>query len=102
MERLFLPIAARAGLPTPFTQQWINGYRVDFYFPTLGLVVEADSLRYHRTPAQQTTDTRRDQAHAAAGMERLRFTHSQIRYEPRYVEAVLRRVAARRLAILNM
>lgn len=101
LERLFLPLAARAGLPTPLTQQWINGYRVDLYLPTLGLVVEADSLRYHRTPSRQTVDARRDQAHAAAGLERLRFTHFQIRYEPRYVEAVLRRVAEQRLAILD-
>lgn len=60
----------------------VNGYRVDFYFPTLGLVVETDSLRYHRTPAQQTRDARRDQAHAAAGLERLRFTPSRSATSP--------------------
>jgi very-short-patch-repair endonuclease len=102
LERRFLPIAARAGLPAPLTQEMVNGYRVDFHFPTLGLVVEADSLRYHRTAAKQTRDARRDQAHAAAGQERLRFTHFQIRYERRYVEAILRRVAKRRLGILDI
>ncbi len=34
-----------------------------------------DGLRYHRTPAQQAADRRRDQAHAAAGLTPLRFTH---------------------------
>lgn len=102
LERRFLPIAARAGLPVPLTQERVNGYRVDFYFPTLGLVVEADGLRYHRTAAQQRRDAQRDQAHAAAGIERLRFTHFQIRYEPGYVEAILRRVAKRRLGILEV
>ena len=102
LERRFLSIAARAGLPTPLTQKRVNGYRVDFYFPTLGLVVETDSLRYHRTPAQQTRDARRDQAHAAAGLERLRFTQFQVRYELRHVEATLRRVAKRRSGILEV
>jgi hypothetical protein len=53
LERRFLPIAAAAGLPPALTQQWVNGHRVDFFWPELGLVVETDGLRYHRTPAQQ-------------------------------------------------
>jgi very-short-patch-repair endonuclease len=44
---------------------------------------------------QQTKDRRRDQAHAAAGLTALRFTHAQIAFEPAHVEAVLRAVAAR-------
>ena len=36
------------------------------------LVVETDGLRYHRTPAQQSRDRRRDQAHTAAGLTPLR------------------------------
>ncbi len=67
LERLFLPLADRAGLPTPLTRQWVNGFRVDFHWPKLGLVVETDGLRYHRTPAEQAADRRRDQAHTAAG-----------------------------------
>jgi very-short-patch-repair endonuclease len=94
LERRFLPIARRAGLPQPLTQQQVSGYRVDFYFPELGLVVEADSLRYHRTAARQTADARRDHAHIAAGLIPLRFTHTQISYEARETEETLRRVAA--------
>jgi hypothetical protein len=56
LERRFLPIAKRAGLPLPLTQEHVNGHRVDFYWPDLGLVVEADSLRYHRTAARQAAD----------------------------------------------
>jgi very-short-patch-repair endonuclease len=95
LERWFLPIARRAGLPPPLTQQWLHGYRVDFYWPELGLVVETDGLRYHRTPAQQGRDRRRDQAHTAAGLTVLRFTHQQIRYERVSVESTLHAVAAR-------
>jgi very-short-patch-repair endonuclease len=94
LERRFLPIVRRADLPPPRTQEYLNGYRVDFYFPELSLVVEADSLRYHRTAARQTADARRDQAHIAAGLVPLRFTHTQITYEAREVERTLRRVAS--------
>jgi hypothetical protein len=37
----------------------------------------------------------RDQAHTAAGLTQLRFTHYQVKHEPRYVKAILRRTAAR-------
>lgn len=95
LERRFLPIARRAGLPTPQTGQQVNGFKVDFYWPDLGLVVETDGLRYHRTPAQQTRDRLRDQAHSTAGLATLRFTHAQVRYEPQYVRSTLIAVAKR-------
>lgn len=89
LERIFLPLAARAGLALPMTKQWVNGYEVDFYWPKLGLVVETDGLRYHRTPAEQARDRLRDQAHTAAGLINLRFTHEQVRYQPEHVRATL-------------
>ena len=85
LERYYLPCSDRAGLPTPLTQQYVNGFRVDFFYPGLGLVVETDGLRYHRTPAQQAKDLVRAQRHHASGLTPLRFTHEQIRYEPAYV-----------------
>jgi very-short-patch-repair endonuclease len=95
LERRFLPIARRAGLSVPETRRFKNSARVDFFWPELGLVVETDGLRYHRTPAQQTKDRLRDQRHMVAGLVPLRFTHEQIRYAPNYVEDTLRAVAAR-------
>ena len=73
----------------------VNGFRADFFWPELGLVVETDGLRYHRTPAQQARDRRRDQVHTAAGLTTLRFTHAQIRFEAAEVREVLLQVAAR-------
>jgi hypothetical protein len=93
LERRFLPIAKRAGLGTPLTQEWVNGFRVDFHWPNLRLVVETDGLRYHRTPSQQTKDRVRDQTHIAAGLTPLRFTHWQVRYDPGRVERTLRAAA---------
>ena len=87
-------IAASAGLPTPLSKQRVNGFEVDFFWRDLGLVVETDGLRYHRTPSAQKRDARRDRAHVLAGMTPLRFTHYEIRYEPRRVRSELRRAAA--------
>ena len=95
LERRFLPIARRVGLPKPQTQGWVNGFKVDFYWPELGLVVETDGLRYHRTPAAQARDRVRDQTHTAAGLTPLRFTRAQVWFEPAYVQAVLQMVARR-------
>lgn len=97
LERRFLPLAKQAGLPAPQTQVWLDGHRVDFFWPDLGLVVEADSLRYHRTPFKQARDKRRDNAHAGSGLTTLRFSDGQIRHEPDYVRKMLVRTA-RRLA----
>lgn len=95
LEVLFRPIAATAGLPLPLSKQVVSGFEVDFLWPDLGLVVETDGLRYHRTPSAQARDRIRDQAHTAAGLTTLRFTHRQVRYQPNYVREILTRTASR-------
>jgi very-short-patch-repair endonuclease len=97
-ELRFLPIAREVGLPVPLTQRWVNGFKVDFYWPDVALIVETDGLRYHRTPAEQARDRLRDQTHTAAGLTCLRFTRAQVRFEPGHVGAVLSAVAERRRA----
>lgn len=93
LERRFLPLVPKAGLPLPLTFQIVNGFEVDFHWPDLRFVVETDGLRYHRTPAEQARDRLRDQTHTAAGFTHLRFTHEQVRYEPDRVLSVLRATA---------
>ncbi len=95
LERRFMPIAQRAGLPRPLTRQYVNGWRVDFYWPDLGLVVETDGLRYHRTPLQQERNHLRDQAHVAAGLTSLRFTRAQVMLQPSYVQERLATIGRR-------
>ena len=95
LERRFLALVRRAGLPDPLTQQHVSGFKVDFFWPELKLVVETDGLRYHRTPAEQARDRLRDQAHTAAGLTPLRFPHGQVRYEPEGVVATLTAIVAR-------
>jgi very-short-patch-repair endonuclease len=96
LERRFLPIARKAGLPAPQTGRIVNGFKVDFYWPELGLVVETDGLRYHRTAAQQTKDRIRDSIHVGAGLVPLRFTHAQVKYEADFVLTTLKKVRANR------
>jgi hypothetical protein len=103
LELLFRPIATSAGLPTPLTKQIVNEFEADFFWPDLGLVVETDGWRYHRTPSAQTRDALRFQRHTAAGLTPLRFSHWQVKHEPRHVrqilEATVVNLSARRLGL---
>jgi hypothetical protein len=94
LERLFRPLAASAGLPTPLTKHMVNEFEVDFFWPDLGLVVETDGWRYHRTPSTQTRDALRFQVHVASGLTPLRFSHYQVKYEPRHVREILTKTVA--------
>ena len=88
LERRFLRIVRRAGLPLPETQVQLAG-RTDFHWPKLGLVVETDGFRYHRTPARQARDNRRMQTHLAAGRTAVRFSHHEIRHESKRLASLL-------------
>lgn len=94
LEIYFRRIVRAAKLPIPLSKQRVNRFEVDFFWPDLGLVVETDGLRYHRTPSAQLRDARRDRAHVMAGMTPLRFTHYEVRYEPARVRAALARTVA--------
>lgn len=94
LEILFRKIADAARLAPPLTKQLVNDFEVDFFFPELGLVVETDGLRYHRTPATQARDARRDRTHTLAGMTPLRFTHYEVKYEATKVTQALQRASA--------
>lgn len=95
LEQAMRECSDAAGLPTPETKARVNGYEVDFFWPQLGIVVEADGLRYHRTPLQQRRGLERDQAHTASGLRPLRFSHWQIAFETTYVRRILRKTAGR-------
>lgn len=89
LEQRFLRVIRPLALPVPETRRRVNSFRTDFVWPSLGLVVEADSLRYHRTVAQQQRDHLRDQRHLASGRVPLRFTHHQITYSAPYVRRTI-------------
>lgn len=95
LEQLMRPLARAVGLPIPETKTWVNGFEVDFFWPELGIVIEADGLKYHRTASQQKRGLERDQTHLAAGMWPLRFSRWQIKHDPSHVQRVLRSTVAR-------
>jgi very-short-patch-repair endonuclease len=95
LEQQMRRLARGTGLPAPETKAMVNGYEVDFHWPELGIVVEADGLRYHRTPSQQRRGLERDQTHLASGMWPLRFSHWQIRYDAAHVRNILYSAVAR-------
>lgn len=95
LERLFRPLATAAGLAVPLTKTMVNEFEVDFFWPELGLVVETDGWRYHRTPSAQTRDALRFQTHTAAGLTPLRFSHYQVKYEPDHVRRILEKTRQR-------
>jgi very-short-patch-repair endonuclease len=85
LEKEFLRLMRSAALPLPRTQIVKGTARVDFIWPELGLVIEVDGLRYHRTAIQQSADAKRDHAHQLAGRTPMRFSHAQVFFEPAYV-----------------
>jgi very-short-patch-repair endonuclease len=95
LELLFRPLAASAGIPVELTKVILNDFEVDFFWPSLGLVVETDGWRYHRTPSAQTRDALRFQLHTASGLTPIRFSHWQVKHEPRHVKRILRKTASR-------
>jgi very-short-patch-repair endonuclease len=95
LEQAARRLARAVGLPSPETKAWVNGYEVDLFWPDLGIVMEVDGLRYHRTASQQTRGLERDQAHLAAGMWPLRFSHWQIKRAQGHVRETLRSAVER-------
>ncbi len=87
MERLFLSMCERAGLPRPEVNVTLNvgGRRLkpDFLWRDAGLIVEADSRRYHDTDTAFQSDRRREQRLQLAGWRVTRCTWEQIEREPR-------------------
>jgi very-short-patch-repair endonuclease len=89
LERAFLRLVAKAGLPLPDTQTRFGKSRVDFHWPDIGLVVETDGGSFHANAIQQTKDRKRDQAHIRAGRTALRITHWQVFKERAETTALL-------------
>jgi very-short-patch-repair endonuclease len=90
LERLVYELCDAHGLPRPRVNTVIEGRVCDFFWPDRGLVVEADSYRWHRSPSALNEDRERDVALTLAGYTVLRFTYEQVTRRPRYVIRALR------------
>ena len=88
-ERRMLRICRRYGVPDPETQYEIRAegstYRADFCWPSLRLIVECDSWRWHGGKLKTEDDTARDQDLIIAGWIVVHFTRNQIALAPEVV-----------------
>jgi very-short-patch-repair endonuclease len=82
VERDFVELVLKAGLPKPQTNVRVAGWEVDAYWPQWKLVVELDTFYSHGDHVSFEEDRRRDAALTRAGKTVLRFTDVQIRDEP--------------------
>jgi len=95
LERRFLALCRRAGLPEPEPNIQIGPHRVDFLWRRLCLVVEVDDWSSHRGRQAFEDDRARDAYLAERGLVAIRFTDRQIRHEPTSVTASLKTTLAR-------
>jgi very-short-patch-repair endonuclease len=89
LERDFLRICRRSGLPAPEVNVKVGRWTVDFLWRNDRLVVETDSYRYHRGRIAFQDDHAREFDLRRAGFEVRRFDERQINKEPERVAADL-------------
>jgi very-short-patch-repair endonuclease len=89
LERDFLRLCRRRGLPRPRVNVKIGRWTVDFLWPAHRLAVETDSWGYHRGSVAFEDDHARDLQLRSRGYEVRRYTERQICDEPATVAADL-------------
>jgi hypothetical protein len=82
LERDFLRLCRRYGLPLPEVNARVGHWTVDFLWRAKRLVVEADSYLYHRGRIAFQDDRARDLDLRRRGFEVRRFSEWQINEEP--------------------
>jgi very-short-patch-repair endonuclease len=90
LEDVVLEFLGRHGLPRPRTNVRIAGFEVDFFYPDLGLVIEADGGRFHDNPLARADDARKQAALEAAGLRVARLRWEDV---TRHEQATARRLA---------
>lgn len=94
LERRFVALVKRAGLPAPDTNVVVAGHPVDAVWRAERVVVEIDTLGTHATKV--VCDRQRDADLRAAGFEPLRYTDVQLDGAPEQVVAGVARALATR------
>jgi very-short-patch-repair endonuclease len=90
LERAFLELVRRAGLPSPVVNAFITGHEVDFHWPAHRLVVETDGGATHANAFAFERDRQRDLDLELEGWHVLRISWRQVIQEPHRVAAILR------------
>ena len=82
LERLFLALLRKHGLPLPETNRPEGAGYVDCRWPGHGLTVELDSYRFHRTRRSWEKDRQRERDARARGDEFRRYTWRDVVEDP--------------------
>ncbi len=95
LERHFLVLLARAGLPRPDTQAIVGTrnlrlIRVDCHFPGTNVVVELLGYRFHRTVMEMQNDAERMNRMILDGLHPLQCTYIDVAGESPTMIASLR------------
>lgn len=89
LEREFLRICRRCGLPRPAVNVRVGPYLVDFIWQDRTLIVETDSYLYHRGEAAFQEDRERDFDLRRRGYDVIRLSERQIDDQPARVAETL-------------
>jgi len=101
-EEKLLGLIRAAALPEPELQVHVLGYRLDFFWPALGVAVEVDAYGTHGSPARFESDRRRDaKLLTEKGITVLRLTRAAIEQRPFEAVGVLARAIGHREAALR-
>lgn len=100
LEDLFLSVLKRYGIKMPERQRTLGDDRgsigrVDFVYPSIRLVIEADSRKHHSALEDWERDKWRDLHLAASGWMTLRISWAQLKERPGQVAELLRRALDR-------
>src|SRR5690349_25105272 len=94
LERMFLRMCVRSDLPQPEVNATLRAadrtYKPDFLWREEGLIVEADSMRFHGTHSAFQGDRRREQHLQIAGWRVSRCTWEQVERDPRGLATTIR------------
>jgi len=91
LERRFLALCERAGIPIPEVNAWVEGVLVDAVWRERKLVVELDGRENHRSWAQIQNDRSKELRVRTGGFALVRYGTRQLEEECAGIEAELRR-----------
>jgi very-short-patch-repair endonuclease len=94
LERAFLRLCRRNGLPRPEVNVRLGRFRPDFLWRELALIVETDGWETHGTRSAFEADRARDAQLKMMGYAVVRFTYGQVVDEPAMVVRTLRTALA--------
>jgi predicted transcriptional regulator of viral defense system len=100
LERLFLAMCEKHSVPEPEVNVWLPApdgkrYQADFLWRDEGLIVEADSRRFHDTYTAFVEDRKRQQQLELAGWRVTRCTWEEVELEPRRLALTVRGLISR-------